>query len=46
VSDWRRLTWRHGYPRLAYLRDGVIQHVWEYNATPSTRQLQAVIEGG
>ena len=45
VSDWRRLTWRHGYPRMAFLRDGVVEHVWEYDATPSTRQLQAVIGG-
>lgn len=45
VSDWRRLTWRHGYPRLAYLRDGVIERVWEFNATPSTRQLQTAISG-
>lgn len=40
ASDFMRLTWRHGYPRLAYVEDGVIQKVWEYNQMPSAAQLQ------
>ncbi len=38
-SDWMRLTWRHGWPRLAYVEDGVIQRVWEYDQMPSVSQL-------
>lgn len=39
-SDFMRLTWRHGYPRLAYIEDGVIQQVWERNEMPSVAQLK------
>jgi len=39
-SDFMRLTWRHGYPRLAYIQDGVIQRVWERNQMPSVAQLK------
>lgn len=46
TADWRRLTWRHGYPRLAHLRNGVVRQVWEWNATPSTRQLQHALGKG
>ena len=41
-SDWMRLTWRHGWPRLAYVEDGVIQRVWEHDAMPSVDQLQGL----
>ena len=43
VSDWRRLTWRHGYPRLALVRDGAIDRVWEYDEMPTARQLQELL---
>ena len=39
-SDFMRLTWRHGYPRLAYIKDGVIERVWEHDQMPSTLQLK------
>ena len=39
-SDFMRLTWRHGYPRLAYIEDGIIQRVWEHNQLPSVSQLK------
>jgi uncharacterized membrane protein YphA (DoxX/SURF4 family)/thiol-disulfide isomerase/thioredoxin len=42
ASDFMRLTWRHGYPRLAYVVDGVIQNVWEYDSMPSTAQLASL----
>lgn len=44
-SDWMRLTWRHGWPRLAYVKDGVIQRVWEHNQMPTVAQLQKLGEG-
>ncbi|MDA0337970.1 MAG: thioredoxin family protein, partial [bacterium] len=39
-SDFMRLTWRHGYPRLAYIEGGVIQRVWEHDQMPSVAQLK------
>ena len=39
-SDFMRLTWQHGYPRLAYIEDGIIQRVWEHNQLPSVSQLK------
>ena len=44
-SDWMRLTWRHGWPRLAYVEDGVIRRVWEYDQMPSVSQLVRLGEG-
>ena len=44
-SDWMRLTWRHGWPRLAYVEDGVIRRVWEYDRMPSVSQLVRLGEG-
>ncbi|HJN28662.1 MAG: hypothetical protein QF689_18150 [Candidatus Latescibacteria bacterium] len=38
-SDWKRLTWRHGWPRLALVEDGEIQRVWEHTGMPSARYL-------
>ena len=43
TSDFRRLTVGHGYPRLALVRDGVIEHVWERGNTPSTGQLRQLL---
>ena len=43
TSDFRRLTIGHGYPRLALVRDGVIEHVWERGNTPSTGQLRQLL---
>jgi len=45
-ADWRRLTWRHGYPRLAHIQNGVVRQVWEWDATPSTRQLKHALKAG
>ena len=42
-SDWMRLTVGHGWPRLAWIRDGIVQRVWEYNFMPSTSELQRVV---
>ena len=39
-SDWMRLTAGHGWPRLAWIEDGVIMHVWEYDRMPTDRQLE------
>jgi thiol-disulfide isomerase/thioredoxin len=44
-TDFLRLTWKHGYPRLAHVRDGVVQRVWESNALPTLAQLQAEFNG-
>ena len=41
-SDWKRLTWRHGFPRLAFVRDGVVQRVWEHFEMPTVKQLKRV----
>jgi thiol-disulfide isomerase/thioredoxin len=38
-SDWKRLTWRHGWPRMAFVRDGVVQRVWERSEMPTVKQL-------
>ena len=42
-TDFFRLTWKHTYPRLAYLRDGVVQMVWEHNEFPNAEQLRIAI---
>ena len=43
-TEFVRLTWRYGYPRLAYLRDGVVKAVWEDNETPTREQLMDEME--
>jgi len=43
TSDFRRLTIGHGYPRLAHIRDGVIENVWERDNTPTTGQLRKLV---
>ena len=42
-KDFLRLAWRHGYPRLAFVRDGVVAAVWEHDEFPSRDQLLAFI---
>lgn len=46
TADWMRLTWRHGFPRLAYVEDGVIRRVWERAEMPSAAQLQGLAAQG
>ncbi len=43
LIDFRRLTWKSGYPRLALVRDGEVKAVWEHYETPSVEQLKNVI---
>jgi len=38
--DFKRLTHGHGYPRLAYIVDGVVMRVWESHAFPSLAELR------
>ena len=42
VTDFRRLTFGHGYPRLAYIADGVVQQVWESNYMPTQARLRKI----
>ncbi|MCE2449495.1 MAG: hypothetical protein J4F35_14255 [Candidatus Latescibacteria bacterium] len=42
VTDFRRLTFGHGYPRLAYVADGVVQQVWESNYMPTQARLRKI----
>ena len=46
TSDWKRLTWNHGYPRLAFVRDGVVVQVWEWDGMPSLAQIKKVMGKG
>ena len=45
LTDFRRLTYNHGYPRLAYVDDGVVQAVWEYFQLPDVDQLRRAVRG-
>lgn len=45
-SDWMRLTAGHGWPRLAWIEDGVVVHVWEYDRMPTDRQLEKRLAAG
>ena len=40
IADFKRLTRGHGYPRLAYIVDGVVVRVWERHAFPSLAELR------
>ena len=40
-KDFMRLAWGHGYPRFAYLQNGVVQQVWEYNQFPQRDEILA-----
>lgn len=42
VTDFRRLTFGHGFPRLAYIADGVVQQVWESNYMPTQARLRKI----
>lgn len=42
LTDFYRLTYAHGYPRLAYIKDGVVQSVWERDFMPSIERLREV----
>ena len=42
TTDLRRLTFGHGYPRLAYIEDGVVQQVWESNYMPTPARLRKI----
>ena len=41
-TDFRRLTFGHSYPRLAYVADGVVQQVWESNYMPTQARLRKI----
>jgi hypothetical protein len=41
-KDFVRLSWRHGYPRLALVRDGVVRRVWEHDALPTREELDGL----
>ena len=41
-TDFFRLTFGHGYPRLAYIADGVVQQVWEHNYMPTQARLRNI----
>ena len=43
ITDFRRLTFGHGYPRLAYIADGVVQQVWESNYMPTQARLRKIM---
>ena len=38
-KDFMRLTWGRGVPRLARLRDGVVEQVWEAHAFPGVKEI-------
>ena len=41
-TDYYRLTFGHGYPRLAYVKDGVVQSVWERDFVPSPIRMKEI----
>ena len=44
-TDFFRLTVKHGYPRLALVRDGVVQKVWEYYEFPTLDKIRKAVAG-
>jgi hypothetical protein len=42
LTDFYRLTYAHGYPRLAYIKDGVVQTVWERDFMPDIERLREI----
>ena len=42
LTDFYRLTYAHGYPRLAYIKDGVVQSVWERDFMPDIERLREI----
>jgi len=43
-TDFFRLTWGHGFPRLAYVKDGTVRVVWEHDRFPTPAQLRALLQ--
>ena len=41
-TDFYRLTFGHGYPRLAYVKDGIVQSVWERDFMPTLSRLKEI----
>jgi thiol-disulfide isomerase/thioredoxin len=41
--DFRRLTWKSGYPRLALLQNGEVKAVWEHFEMPTEEQIKRVV---
>jgi len=44
LTDFYRLTYAHGYPRLAYLNEGIVQSVWERDFMPNVSRLREIIQ--
>jgi len=44
LTDFYRLTYAHGYPRLAYLNEGIVQTVWERDFMPDVGRLREIIQ--
>lgn len=44
-TDFTRLTWRAAYPRLAFVKDGIVQKVWEADEIPDQKDLEKAIYG-
>ncbi len=42
LTDFYRLTYAHGYPRLAYINNGVVQSVWERDFMPDVDRLREI----
>ncbi len=42
-TDFFRLTWKHGFPRLALIRDGVVRQVWERDSFPKPDEVRAAL---
>ena len=42
-TDFLRLTAGHGYPRVALVRDGVIERVWEHQSLPLPEEIKELI---
>ena len=38
-----RLTWERDYPRLVYLKDGLVRRIWEASEFPDREELEALI---
>ena len=44
LTDFYRLTYAHGYPRLAYINEGVVQSVWERDFMPDVNRLRNITQ--
>jgi hypothetical protein len=42
-TDFFRLTWKHGYPRLAHINDGVVRRVWEHDQLPEPEEMREAL---